>query len=210
MIAGLLINEGLAVGPLGVVVYPHTWMVLVISLAAGVLVGAVNGSIITRFNVAPFIATLGMLVRGPRVRRGCSTTATRSPTSSAGRSSATPATRSWARAAPLGIAWAIWIMVVFAVVAWFVTTRTPFGRAVYAVGGNERSAELSGVRVRRTKMLVYMISGFCAATVGLIISSQLVAAHPATGHVLRAQRDRRGRARRDIPGGWPGHDRGHA
>ena len=58
---------------------------------------------------------------------------------------------------------------------------TPFGRAVYAVGGNERSAELSGVRVMRTKMLVYMISGFCAATVGLIIASQLVAAHPATG-----------------------------
>ena len=78
--------------------------------------------------------------------------------------------------------WAIWIMIVFAVVAWFVTTRTPFGRAVYAVGGNERSAELSGVRVKRTKMLVYMISGFCAATVGLIIASQLVAAHPATGH----------------------------
>ena len=73
------------------------------------------------------------------------------------------------------------IMIVFAIVAWFVTTRTPFGRAVYAVGGNERSAELSGVRVKRTKMLVYMISGFCAATVGLIISSQLVAAHPATG-----------------------------
>ncbi len=72
-------------------------------------------------------------------------------------------------------------MIIFAVVAWFVTTRTPFGRAVYAVGGNERSAELSGVRVNRTKMLVYMISGFCAATVGLIISSQLVAAHPATG-----------------------------
>ncbi len=77
--------------------------------------------------------------------------------------------------------WAIVIMVIFAVVAWFVTTRTPFGRAVYAVGGNERSAELSGVRVKRTKMIVYMISAFCAGTVGLIIASQLVAAHPATG-----------------------------
>ena len=61
MLAGLLINEGLAASALGVVLYPHTWMVMVISLAAGVLVGAVNGWIITRFNVAPFIATLGML-----------------------------------------------------------------------------------------------------------------------------------------------------
>jgi erythritol transport system permease protein len=73
------------------------------------------------------------------------------------------------------------VMVLFALVAWFVTTRTPFGRAVYAVGGNERSAELSGVRVNHIKLVVYMISAFCAATVGLIIASQLVAAHPATG-----------------------------
>ena len=43
------------------VIYPHTWMVMVIALAAGVLVGLINGLIITRFNVAPFIATLGML-----------------------------------------------------------------------------------------------------------------------------------------------------
>jgi erythritol transport system permease protein len=63
----------------------------------------------------------------------------------------------------------------------FVSKRTPFGRHVFAIGGNERAAELSGVKVNRTKVLVYMISGFCAATVGLIIASQLVAAHPATG-----------------------------
>ena len=62
--------------------------------------------------------------------------------------------------------------------------RTPFGRHVYAIGGNERAAELSGVKVKRVKMLVYMISGFCAAMVGLIIASQLVAAHPATGTVF--------------------------
>ena len=61
IIAGLLINEGLEIGFLGIVVFPHTWMVLVISLVAGTLLGAVNGFIITRFNVAPFIATLGML-----------------------------------------------------------------------------------------------------------------------------------------------------
>ena len=82
MIAGLLINQGLEASALGVIIYPHTWMVLVISLAAGTLVGAVNGWIITRFNVAPFIATLGMLLCGEGRSPGCSTTATRSPTSS--------------------------------------------------------------------------------------------------------------------------------
>jgi erythritol transport system permease protein len=180
MIAGLLINEGLAVGPLNAIVYPHTWMVLVISLVAGVLVGAVNGFIITRFNVAPFIATLGMLY----VARGAAGLLNNGNTfpNLIGKPELGNTGYSELGTGDLfGISWAIWIMIVFAVVAWFVTTRTPFGRAVYAVGGNERSAELSGVRVKRTKMLVYMISGFCAATVGLIISSQLVASHPRTG-----------------------------
>jgi ribose/xylose/arabinose/galactoside ABC-type transport system permease subunit len=81
----------------------------------------------------------------------------------------------------LGVNYSIWLMVGFALVAAFVAQRTPFGRRVYAIGGNERSAELSGVKVKRIKLLVYMISGFCASVVGLIIASQLVAAHPATG-----------------------------
>lgn len=180
MLAGLLINEGLQASPLGVVIYPHTWMVMVISLAAGVLVGAINGWIITKFNVAPFIATLGMLY----VARGAAGLLNNGNTfpNLVGRPElGNTGYQELGTGGLLGVSWAIWIMIAFAIVAWFVTTRTPFGRAVYAVGGNERSAELSGVRVRRTKMLVYMISGFCAATVGLIISSQLVAAHPATG-----------------------------
>ncbi|MDZ7908186.1 MAG: ABC transporter permease [Gemmobacter sp.] len=60
-------------------------------------------------------------------------------------------------------------------------SRTPLGRFIYAVGGNERAAALSGVKVNRIKLFVYMFSGFCAALVGLIVSSQLVASHPATG-----------------------------
>ena len=72
-------------------------------------------------------------------------------------------------------------MIGFALVAAFVASKTPFGRQVFAIGGNERAAELSGVRVNGVKTVVYMISGFCSAMVGLIIASQLVAAHPATG-----------------------------
>ena len=68
MIAGLLINEGINLPQLGIIIYPHTWMILVISLALGTLMGSLSGYIITRFNVAPFIATLGMLyvARGSR------------------------------------------------------------------------------------------------------------------------------------------------
>lgn len=180
MISGLLINEGLVLGPLGVIVYPHTWMVMLIALAAGALIGLLNGLIITRFKVAPFIATLGMLyvARGvagllndgntfPNLVGRPELGNTGFPVLGAGEL--------------LGVSYAVWIMAAFTLAAWFVTTRTPFGRAVYAVGGNERAAQLSGIRVARTKLAVYTISGVCAATVGLIIASQLVAAHPATG-----------------------------
>ena len=61
MIAGLLMNNGIAIPRWGVVVYPHTWMIVVISIVAATLIGMINGLIITRFNVAPFIATLGMM-----------------------------------------------------------------------------------------------------------------------------------------------------
>jgi erythritol transport system permease protein len=179
IVAGLLINEGIHVG--GWIIFPHTWMVLVISLLAGTFLGAVNGFIITRFNVAPFIVTLGMLLVA-RGLAGLINDGKTFPNLVGKEALGNTRFQELGTGELLGLLpWAIVIILIFAVVAWFVTTRTPFGRAVYAVGGNERAAELSGVRVNRTKMLVYMISGFCAATVGLIIASQLVAAHPATG-----------------------------
>jgi erythritol transport system permease protein len=180
MIAGGLINEGISLPLLGVVVYPHTWMIIVISLALGTLMGAISGALITRFNVAPFIATLGMLyvARGIAGLRNNGYTFpnligreelgnTGFPILGAG--------------TLLGINYSIWFMVLFTIAAYIITTRLPFGRHVYAIGGNERAAELSGVRIARTKIMVYSISGFCSALVGLIIASQLVAAHPATG-----------------------------
>jgi erythritol transport system permease protein len=60
MIAGGMINEGLIIPQLGIIIYPHTWTIIVLSLILGTLAGALSGYVITRFNVAPFIATLGM------------------------------------------------------------------------------------------------------------------------------------------------------
>jgi erythritol transport system permease protein len=72
------------------------------------------------------------------------------------------------------------MLALFAVVA-LVAAKTPLGRHVYAVGGNERAARLAGIRVPRVKLVTYLVSSLCAALVGLIIASQLEAAHPATG-----------------------------
>ena len=57
----MLINQGIILPALGVIVYPHTWLIMFIAMVAGTLMGGISGLIITRFNVAPFIATLGML-----------------------------------------------------------------------------------------------------------------------------------------------------
>ncbi len=180
MIAGGLINEGLVLPMFGVIVYFQVWAVILITLVLGALLGGVNGFIITRFNVAPFIATLGMLyaARGLALLRSGGRTF---PNLIGRPELGNTGFPSLGSGDFLSVNYSIWIMIIFAVVAAFVATKTPFGRHVFAIGGNERAAELSGVRVKRVKTVVYMISGFCAAMVGLIIASQLVAAHPATG-----------------------------
>ena len=58
---------------------------------------------------------------------------------------------------------------------------TKFGRHVYAVGGNEQSARVSGINVRRVKMIVYMITGFVSAVSGIIISSRVMSGSPIAG-----------------------------
>jgi erythritol transport system permease protein len=179
MVAGMLINQGLILPAFGVIVYPHTWLIMFIALVVGIIVGGISGFIITRFNVAPFIATLGMLY----VARGMALLINNGYTfpNLVGRAELGNTGFPELGAGSFVVNYSIWIMLGFALVAAFVAQRTPFGRQVYAIGGNERAAELSGVKVKRVKLLVYMISGFCAAVVGLIIASQLVAAHPATG-----------------------------
>jgi ribose/xylose/arabinose/galactoside ABC-type transport system permease subunit len=155
-------------------------MIIVISLILGTLAGAISGYVITRFNVAPFIATLGMLY----VARGIAGLRNNGYTfpNLVGRPEyGNTGFEILGAGEFLGVNYSIWLMIILTLVAHIVTKRTPFGRHVYAIGGNERAAELSGVRVSRTKIIVYSISGFCSALVGLIIASQLVAAHPLTG-----------------------------
>lgn len=184
MIAGGLIHEGLILEPLNAVVYFNVWMVSLIAILVGMLVGLINGILITRFNVAPFIATLGTLY----IARGLALLRNQGATfpnligrPELGNTGFEVLGAGGIRIAGLDIPYSIFIMIGLALLAIFITTKTPFGRQVYAIGGNKRAAELSGVRVKTVTLLTYVISGFCAAIVGLIVTSQLVASHPATG-----------------------------
>ncbi|MEW5869248.1 MAG: ABC transporter permease [Chloroflexota bacterium] len=180
MIAGGMINEGIILPQLGIIIYPHTWMIMVLSLILGTLAGALSGYVITRFNVAPFIATLGMFYAARGIA-GLRNNGYTFPNLIGRPEYGNTGFAILGSGTFLGVNYSIWLMGVFMLVAWVVAKRTPFGRHVYAIGGNERAAELSGVRVARTKIIVYSISGFCSALVGLIIASQLVASHPLTG-----------------------------
>jgi erythritol transport system permease protein len=183
MIAGGLIYEGLILRPFGISIFFNVWIVALIALAVGVLIGLINGLLITKFNVPPFIATLGTMymARGAALLRSNGRTF---PNLVGHETLGNQGFPALGQKTFLYLPYPIWIMIGLAIIAVFLSKETPFGRNVYAVGGNEQAARLSGVRVNKIKLLCYMISGFCASIVGLIITSQLVAAHPATGEAF--------------------------
>jgi erythritol transport system permease protein len=179
MVAGYLVLNGIDL-QIGYTIYFNVFEIALITLAVGILIGAVNGLLITRLNVAPFIATLGVLY----VARGLALLSSDGRTfpNLVGKPDLGTTGFGFLGAGRLlGLPVSIWILVVVAVGAAYLAKYTPLGRHIFAVGGNERAARISGVRVNMVKMFVYMFSGFCAAVVGLIISSELMASHPATG-----------------------------
>ncbi|GAA1018258.1 sugar ABC transporter permease [Acrocarpospora pleiomorpha] len=179
VIAGELLG-GVHLSLFGVIAYPPVWAVIILCIAVGTLVGTVNGILVTKLNVAPFIATLGMLY----VARGAALLISGGTTypNLAGHPSTNNTGFDWIGGGrPLGLPVAIWIMIILGVVVAVLLRSTPFGRWLYATGGNERATELTGVPVQRVKTIVYMISGACAAMAGIIIASELTSAAPQAG-----------------------------
>jgi erythritol transport system permease protein len=178
-----MLTRGIAVAPLQITIFPNAVETILITLAAGAAIGLVNGLLITRLNVAPFIATLGMLyvARGAALLISDGSTFSNLVGDPRFDNTGFPFLGS---GLIFGVPTSIVALIVFAAIAAYAAARTPFGRHVYAVGGNERAAALSGVRVDWIKISTYMISGFCAAFAGLIVASELVAAHPASGETF--------------------------
>ncbi len=183
MVAGWLLTEGLVLPLFGVSIFFNVWIVMLLAAMSGVLVGVVNGLLVTRLGVAPFIATLGTLyvARGAALLISDGATFPNLVGNESLGNTGFPALGSGTF---LELPWPIWVMVALTAMAAYLARKTPLGRQIYAVGGNETAARLSGVRVRKVKLITYMISGFCAGVVGLIIASQLVASHPATGETF--------------------------
>ena len=179
VVAGFLM-QGVTLKLAGVVLYPAVWVVVVICCALGAFIGLVNGVLIARFRVPAFVATLGVMY----VVRGFALLMTNGLTYNdlGGRADLGNTGFNWLGFNRLaGIPVGVVIMAVIALACGTLLSRSAFGRWLYASGGNERAAELSGVPVKKVQISVYVLSGVCAAIAGLILSSQLTSAGPTAG-----------------------------
>ncbi len=177
MLAGGMIQEGVTIG--SKTLYFNVPAIIIIMLLFGCLVGLVNGLIITKLQVAPFITTLGTMYicRGlANLRSGGATFPNLAGYEGLGNTGFKVLGSNFANI-PAGV----FVFVILAIISAILLKKVPFGWYVLAVGGNEKSARLSGIKADKVKIIVYMISGFCAAWVGLINTAQLSAAHPASG-----------------------------
>lgn len=174
--AGIDLSVGSVVGLSGVVcadAVAHGWglaAAIGVGIVVGVAVGVANGLIVTRIRIPPFIVTLAMMlvVRGAALKYTDARTISDLP----------PLLSPLSRGLPMTAA----MVIVFAL-SWVALERTAFGRHVYAIGGNADAAWLSGVRVNRVLMAVYVGCGACAGLAGVLVASRLNAGYPRAGEL---------------------------
>jgi ribose/xylose/arabinose/galactoside ABC-type transport system permease subunit len=144
-----------------------------LALVVGTGCGLINGVLITRGRLPPFIATLGMM----SVARGVALMLAE------GRpiSGFSEGFRAIATERLLAIPGPVLITIVIYAVAHFVLTRTVFGRTTYAIGGNEEAARLSGVQVLFHKTAVYGVAGLTSAAAAVVLTARLNSAQPTAG-----------------------------
>lgn len=150
------------------------------SILAGSVFGLFNGWMVTKFRVPPFVATLAMLT----IARGLTMLYTEGhPISQLGTGFAVLGSGSW-----IGIPVPVWIAILVVLAADVLTRLTRTGRYIYAIGGNEEAARLSGINIAGVKIKVYAMAGGLAALGGLIVTARLDSAQPnaGTGYELDA------------------------
>jgi ribose transport system permease protein len=175
--AGIDLSVGSVVALAGVVC---AWFVaegygiplgLLAGCVVGALTGVVNGLFVTRVRIPPFIATLAtmMVVRGLALKF------------TGARTIPIPADSVEAFAGLSDGFTPVLVMLLVVVATWLLLTRTPFGRHIYAVGGNPEAARLAGIRVPRVLMGVYILCGAMAGLAGVMVASRIGSGYPNAG-----------------------------
>jgi ribose transport system permease protein len=156
----------------------NVWVGSFAALVVGCGVGVINGFIVTRLRLNPLIATLGTM----SIFSGISMVMT----GGLSKPLLVPAFNWLGSGRLFGIPFPVILMLVVFVLLWLVLSKTPFGRYVYATGGNPEASSLLGVPVERTQLVLYILSGLSGAAAGIILVAMLGAAAPnaAGQHLL--------------------------
>lgn len=176
---GIDLSVGATMGIAGIVlartIHHGIGVALCSAMLAGVLIGMVNGALITKIGIPPFVATLGTNIALRAVCVVLTGGYPIIPESNAG--------LSWMGAGDiLGLPIPVIICTIVFSVFIFVMSNTRFGRYVYAVGSNEESSNYSGIKVFKTRITVYAIMGLLSATAGIVLVSRLNSTGPLTGN----------------------------
>lgn len=146
---------------------------VIVALAVGALMGFINGFIIAKGRIQPFIATLATMAIG----RSLTLVYTQGmPITGLPKSF-----RVIGRGDFLGLPYPIIIMLSIFILIWFISKNTKLGLYTYAIGGNETAAKLSGVKVIKYKIIIYMISGILSAVSAMLLTARLNSAQPTFG-----------------------------
>lgn len=149
------------------------FLAVIVAGTTGIVIGVINGLLIAKGKLQAFIATLATMT----IFRGITLVIT----------DGTPISKLPEAFMAIGnakigfIPVPVILMIAFAAIGIFVLSQTRFGRYLYALGGNEDSAKLSGINTDKIKLLTYTISGFAAAIAGVIITSRIGSASPNAG-----------------------------
>ncbi|MFS8148901.1 ABC transporter permease [Rhizobium sp. BR 249] len=156
----------------------NIWLGCIVALVIGGSVGVLNGVIVTRLRLNPLIVTLGTM----SIFSGLSMVMT----GGLSKPLFVPAFNWLGSGRLLSVPFPVILMLVVFLVLWLVLSKTPFGRFVYASGGNPEASSLLGVPVERTQMILYVVSGISGAAAGIVLAAMLGAAAPnaARQHLL--------------------------
>lgn len=152
-----------------------TILAILIALGIGLILGLINGILITKGKLAPFIVTLATMT----IFRGLTLVYMD------GRPIAGPkddfAFQFLGKGQFFGIPFQVILFIIAYLILWILLTKTSYGRKIYAVGGNEKASFISGIKIDKVKILVYVISALMAVLSGLILTSRLNSAQPTAG-----------------------------
>ena len=151
----------------------NSWLAIGAGVLAGTLMGTLNGVVIAQGKVAPFIATLATMT----IFRGLTLVYTQGKPITGLPDAFGMIGRGYLFQIPLPV---MWMLVAFGAL-YVILKFTPFGRHVFALGGNEEATRLSGINTNRVKILVYSTSGLLASISGIILTSRLNSAQPTAG-----------------------------